>query len=93
MIDHLLARVWELHEESRELHKVARRQMRRVDQLLIMMGSYLEYTKGFNSALVQMFANYRFSNGMGSLQFPPSPVFGDPIEDSEGEEDATTRRR
>lgn len=41
------------------------------------MGSFLDYSKGFNAALVQMFANYGFNSSVGPVQFPPTPVFSD----------------
>lgn len=39
------------------------------------MDSYLEYTKGFNAGLVQMFSQYGFSTGVVPVQLPPVPVF------------------
>lgn len=46
------------------------------------VGSFLEYSKGFNAALVQMFANYGFSSSVGLVQFLAAPVFSDLLDDS-----------
>lgn len=81
-IDLLAAEVRELRRVSEELRRENRRQSRRVDQMVHRVGSFLEYSKGFNTTLIQMFTNYGFSSGMGLVQFSTTPVFSDLSDDS-----------
>lgn len=93
-MDFLIAEMRKLRRESTELRRgqnelfrVSRRQSCRVDQVVIRMDAFLDYSTNFNSTLSHMFNTSRFNTGMSPLHFPAPPIFPDYTLDTKDEDE------